>query len=188
MTIHFLTLELIFTAIWLLVRIIVWIKNKRIDWKREAMLLFMYVNLAVIIRFVFFPRDTVNGEVQPLVFDPAAVFPLRVNLIPIVNILRFDSVRDLIWNLVGNTAMFIPTGIILPILYRKLNSFWKVTLVGFTISLCIEILQLPFPSRASDVDDLILNTLGVMIGYGLYALVKTLINAGRSIKYKHMKE
>lgn len=179
MTIHFLTLELVFTAIWLLVRVIVWIKNKRIDWKREALLLLMYVNLAVIIRFVFFPRETVNGEVQPLVFDPAAVFPLRINFVPIVNILRFDTPRDLIWNLVGNTAMFIPTGIILPILYKRLNCFWKVTLAGLMISLCIEILQLPFPSRATDIDDLILNTLGVMIGYGVYALVKKLISLGK---------
>ncbi len=179
MTIHFLTLELVFTAIWLLVRVIVWIKNKRIDWKREALLLLMYVNLAVIIRFVFFPRETVNGEVQPLVFDPAAVFPLRINFVPIVNILRFDTPRDLIWNLVGNTAMFIPTGIILPILYKRLNCFWKVTLAGLMISPCIEILQLPFPSRATDIDDLILNTLGVMIGYGVYALVKKLISLGK---------
>ena len=179
MTIHFLTLELVFTAIWLLVRVIVWIKNKRIDWKREALLLLMYVNLAVIIRFVFFPRETANGEVQPLVFDPAAVFPLRINFVPIVNILRFDTPRDLIWNLVGNTAMFIPTGIILPILYKRLNCFWKVTLAGLMISPCIEILQLPFPSRATDIDDLILNTLGVMIGYGVYALVKKLISLGK---------
>lgn len=176
MAIGFWTLESFFTVIWVLVRIAVWIKNKKIDLKREALLLLMYVNLAVIIRFVFFPRATVNGQIQPLVFEPGAVFPLRVNLIPIVNILRFDTTRDLVWNIAGNTAMFIPTGIILPILYRQLNSFWKVTLAGALISLSIELLQLPFASRASDVDDLILNTLGVMIGYGIYASVKKAVS------------
>ena len=43
----------------------------------------------------------------------------------------------------------------------------KTVAAGALISLCIEILQLPFPSRASDIDDLILNTLGTAVGYGI---------------------
>ena len=73
----------------------------------------------------------------------------------------------MIWNVAGNAAMFIPGGIILPIVYRQLNSFGKTVAAGALISLCIEILQLPFPSRASDIDDLILNTLGTAVGYGI---------------------
>jgi glycopeptide antibiotics resistance protein len=37
--------------------------------------------------------------------------------------------------------------------------------------LCIELLQLPFYSRSSDIDDLILNTLGYLMGYGIYRAV-----------------
>ena len=48
----------------------------------------------------------------------------------------------------------------------------KVTLVGFLISLCVELIQLPFASRASDIDDVILNTLGVIIGYIIYRIIK----------------
>ena len=77
--ISFLSAELIFTAIWLLARIIVWKQQGQIQWKREAVLLLMYINLAVIIRFVLFPRDLVNGHVQPLVFEAAAVFPFCDN-------------------------------------------------------------------------------------------------------------
>jgi glycopeptide antibiotics resistance protein len=43
---------------------------------------------------------------------------------------------------------------------------------GAAISLAIEILQLPFAVRTSDVDDLILNTAGCLVGYGIYALAK----------------
>ncbi len=166
--------ELTFTAIWLLVRIIVWIRQRRIDWKREAVLALMYVNLAVIIRFVFFPRALVDGHVQPLVFEKAAAYPLRINLIPLVHLFDYGNVRDTIWNVAGNAVMFIPSGIVLPIVYRQLNSFWKVVAAGAFISLCIEILQLPFASRASDVDDLIMNTLGAAVGYGIYAVFKRL--------------
>ena len=170
--ISFLTAELVFTAVWLLLRIIVWVRQKGIDWKREAVLLLMYINLAVIIRFVFFPKALVDGHVQPLAFDPAAAFPFRINLIPFVNMLDYESTGDMIWNSVGNMAMMIPTGIILPIVYKKLNSFGKVIAAGALISLCIELLQLPFASRASDIDDLILNVLGVAVGYGIYSAIR----------------
>ena len=174
LAISFLSAELAFAAVWLLVRISVWKRQNSIDWKREAVLLMMYLNLAVIIRFVFFPRDLVDGRVQPLIFEAAAVFPFRINLIPLVHLFDYDRIRDIIWNVVGNAVMFIPSGIVLPIIYRQLNSFWKVVAAGAVISLCTELLQLPFPSRASDIDDLILNTLGVAVGYGIYAACKRL--------------
>ena len=172
--ISFLSAELFYTAIWSLTRFIVWKQQGQISWKREAVLLLMYINLAVIIRFVLFPRALANGHVQPLVFDPATAIPFRTNLIPFIYLFDYDNVRDIIWNVVGNMIMFIPTGIVLPAIYKKLNCFWKVVAVGALISLCTEILQLPFPARASDVDDLILNTLGVAVGYGIYAAFRRL--------------
>lgn len=170
--ISFLSAEIAFAAIWLLVRILVWIKNRKINWKREALLLLMFVNLAVIIRFVFFPRALAEGHIQPMVFDPETAWPFRINIVPFVHLFQYGNTRDIIWNVVGNTAMFIPSGIVLPVVYKKLDNFGKVVAAGAFISLCIEILQLPFASRASDIDDLIMNTLGVVIGYGIYAAAR----------------
>ena len=163
--------ELLFALIWLVFRIVIRVKQRRIDWKREAILLLMYVNLAVIIRFVFFPMSRINGRVQPLRFDASEILPFKLNPIPFVHLLEYDSKKEMLLNVMGNTAMFIPTGVILPIIYKKLNTFWKVIGVGALISLCIEIIQLPFFERTSDVDDLLLNTLGVAIGYLIYKLV-----------------
>lgn len=170
--ISFYKMELVFAVIWLLTRVTIWRRRGRIDWKREAVLLLMYINLAVIIRFVFFPRGLVDGHIQPLVFDTAAMLPLRVNFVPLVHLLEYGSVRDMIWNVVGNAAMFVPNGIVLPIIYKRLKSFGRVIAASAFISLCIEILQLPFASRASDIDDILLNTLGAAVGYGIYVLVK----------------
>ena len=166
--IPFLFAEITFTAIWLIIRITIWMKQKQIDWKREAVLLLMYINLAVILRFTFFPMSKVDGRIQPLVLDIATAFPFRVNLFPLVNLFDYDSKRDLLLNVIGNAAMFVPSGIVLPIVYKRLNTFWKVLWTGSGISLCIEILQLPFRVRATDIDDLILNTIGVIVGYGIY--------------------
>ena len=168
----FTTLLVIFG--WILFRFCVYRKTGIFSLKREALQLLYLFNLAVISRMVFHPMATVDGRVQPLVFDIATAWPLRINLVPFVNLLDYESVTDLLLNLIGNTAMFIPTGILTPILYKHLRSFKKTVLTGFAISLAIEIIQLPFAVRASDVDDLILNTLGVVIGYGIYALVRKL--------------
>ncbi len=180
--ISFAAIEILFAVIWIICRIAVFIKQKKIDWKREAILLLMYVNLAVIIRFTFCPMAKVNGKVQPLIFDAATAFPFRINLIPFVNLFDYDNRRDLLLNVIGNSAMFIPSGIVLPIIYKKLNNFFKVVGAGALISLCIEIIQLPFSVRCSDVDDLILNTSGVVIGYGIYALVRVIIRKLRPKK------
>ena len=168
MEIPFLLAEAIFTFFWLAVRLAVCIRKKGIDWKREAALLLMYINLAVILRFTFFPMLRVNGRVQPLVFDAASAIPFQINWIPFVNLFDYDSNAALLLNVIGNIAMFLPSGIILPFLYKQLNSLGKVFLAGAGLSLCIELLQLPFAMRTSDIDDLILNTLGVIIGYGIY--------------------
>ena len=170
--ISFLFLEIAFAAIWLIIRIAIWIKQKQTDWKREAVLLLMYINLAVILRFTFFPMSKVDGRIQPLVFDIATAFPFRVNLLPLVNLFDYDSKRDLLLNVIGNAAMFVPSGIVLPIVYKRLNTFWKVLLAGVVISFCIEIIQLPFSVRATDIDDLILNTIGLIVGYGIYSLIQ----------------
>ena len=74
-----------------------------------------------------------------------------------------------------------PTGIVTPLIYQNINTLKKVALTGFLISLTIEIIQLPFAVRASDVDDLILNTAGCLVGYGIYALVRAIHRKNRQI-------
>ena len=149
-------------------------QQKKVVWKREALLLLMYINLAVLIRFVFYPFFTVNGEVQPLIINMSSLQPLRVNLIPLVNILDYDIKREAAINIIGNISMFIPTGVIMPILYKRLDCFWKVLLAGAGLSFVIEVIQLLFPGSVTDIDDLLLNTLGVAVGYGIYAACKRL--------------
>ena len=63
-----------------------------------------------------------------------------------------------------NAVMFAPFGFLLPVLWCKCRK-WKVTvLAGFLLSLTIEVLQM-FCFRATDVDDLLMNTLGAGFGY-----------------------
>ena len=158
---------------------LVWRRRKTYSWKEELLQLLMLINLLVIVRFVFYPFETVNGQIQPLLFEPEAIWPPWINLVPLVNLLDYETERELVLNLVGNFLMFVPSGILFPSLYPKLRSFGRTALAGFLMSLSIELLQLPFAVRASDVDDLILNSLGVVLGYGIHALVNAMVRLCR---------
>lgn len=158
------------SVLWVLVRGFWAIKKGTIDWKYEAKLLTVYICIVVIVRFTFFAWHLQDGKIQPLVLDMGRLLPLNVNFIPIVHL--FYHYEGWQRNLIGNIAMFIPVGIIWPWCFKKLDSFAKTVLAGFSFSLCIEVLQLLCFERNSDVDDLITNTLGVVIGAAIYFLVR----------------
>lgn len=162
----------IISAVWVLVRGVCWIRNMRFDLKREAELVLVYICIVVVARFTFCPFGTVEGKIQPLLFDKAQILPLKVNLLPFVYWFDYPTLREALLNLIGNTAMFIPLGIVWPAVFKKLNTHGKIIAAGVGVSMCIEILQLPFFSRTTDVDDLILNSAGFVMGYGIYLLAK----------------
>lgn len=70
--------------------------------------------------------------------------------------------------LVGNVVLFIPFGMLVPALVPKLRRGWRVILAGAGVSALIELWQLTVPqARHSDVNDVLTNTLGVAIGWGI---------------------
>lgn len=78
-------------------------------------------------------------------------------------------------NIIGNIVMFMPIGFLLPLIYTKINSYKKVLVIGFCTSLLIELSQL-FLTRGTDVDDLILNTLGSILGYLAFTIFRRIFN------------
>lgn len=77
-----------------------------------------------------------------------------------------------LYMLLGNVAMFLPLGFFPALLWRRPRC-WRSVLVAGGTSLFIEITQI-FVDRSSDINDLILNTLGGLAGYGLYRLLASL--------------
>ncbi|MCY6353799.1 VanZ family protein [Clostridium sp. ZS2-4] len=75
-------------------------------------------------------------------------------------------------NVLGNIVLFFPLGFMLPVLSKKSQGIFKVSFVGFLVSLLLESIQLVTNLGAFDVDDLILNTLGTLIGILAYKVIK----------------
>ena len=160
------------TLAWIVTRAVCGIRNKKADWKHEAKMLTVYICLVVIARIVYFPMRLVEGHIASLVLDVDKIFPLWINLIPIVHL--FDVYDGWLINIIGNITMFIPVGLVWPSCFKKLDTIGKTILAGAGFPLFIEITQLPFYDRCSDVDDLILNTAGILIGALIYFGVKRL--------------
>ena len=74
-------------------------------------------------------------------------------------------------DLVMNYVVFIPLGVLLGLSF-KIIKWWKVMLLGGGISICIECLQYVTKRGFAEVDDVIHNTIGCMIGFGIYSLLK----------------
>ena len=87
----------------------------------------------------------------------------------------WNTMSTTLWlNIVLNIAMFIPAGILFPLVFPKLDRWYKVTAAGAGMSFVIELLQLILNRGAADIDDLITNTLGCVIGYSLLAAFRAL--------------
>ena len=79
------------------------------------------------------------------------------------------------FNIVGNTIPFIPLGFLMPMVYHKVNSFAKILVIGISSVLLIELFQLFTRLGSFDVDDIMLNMIGILSGYFMLWFIKLLL-------------
>lgn len=73
-----------------------------------------------------------------------------------------------ILNLVANVAAFLPLGMLLPCAFHKTDTIGRTLLLSMGLSIAIELFQLVTYTGSCDIDDVLLNTLGALLGYGLF--------------------
>lgn len=113
----------------------------------------------------------------PKITDYWAQFRENLNLIPFDSILYFirrlfshdtTKVIHAIKNLVGNVVMFFPLGFCLPWCFPKCGTLRETLCVSAACITTVEIIQVVTLRGFCDIDDLMLNLIGVWIGYGIY--------------------
>lgn len=128
------------------------------DWQGKVFILaFLYAMYMV---FVFFLTGL------PTRYDfliSGYALEHQINLIPLSQTI---NVIDYMLNI----FLFVPFGFLLPLFSKKYQSLPKIIETGLAFSLFIEVVQL-FNQRITDIDDLILNTLGAGLGYVMYRLL-----------------
>lgn len=115
---------------------------------------------------------------------------VRLELIPFVDVLKVLSDVNtpglgVFANIAGNVLMFVPLGVLLPLFWPWFSSLRRTVLWGFGMSVSIELIQM-ISGGVTSVDDVLLNTLGALVGYlcavGLLRLFPRLrpVAAGRA--------
>lgn len=141
--------------------------NKKKIHKTICMILFV-VYLILLFYLLFFSEKmgrTVGSE------------EYRYNLTLFKEIRRFYNIigthPKLFWlNIAGNVVAFMPFGFLLPRLREKKTNIFLAGLFSFELSLLVEVLQLVFRLGCFDVDDLLLNTVGGILGYVIYLIFR----------------
>lgn len=146
--------------------------KKNRHWKHGMVLFVLY--LVLLTYFLFFA--------EMLGRNPDARTDYAYNLEPFKEIRRFLVYREILGykavllNIVGNVVAFMPFGFIVPEVWNRFDRWYAITLQGFLFSLCIEVIQLVSKVGSFDVDDLLLNTVGALLGYIGFVIAKGVWN------------
>ena len=130
------------------------------------------IYLIMMVYFLFFseqmgrvPRDTYQYNLHPFAEIKRYLYYAG----------RVGTVLVLL-NLLGNIICFIPYGFVIPVLSVRCSSFGKILLLSFLASLLVESIQLVSKLGSFDVDDIMLNTLGGILGYVLFLCCNAILH------------
>lgn len=179
---------LIITPIYLIVRfIILKTKNQKINWYHESALFIFVLFVAGLASQTIIPKFEfdMSGKLS-IVKDgihKTNLIPFRVLYETYIESFVNGYINYFIVNFIGNITIFMPIGFFIPLLWEISNR--KVVLIGFCSSLFIEFCQL-FLIRGTDVDDLILNTIGTIFGLLIYKLFNKIFK-DKMLKFRNTK-
>ena len=111
-----------------------------------------------------------------LTLQPAHPRPGQVvddNLVPFHTLaIYWNNLGSEFWmrNLFGNLALLLPLGLLGPIALPGLDRWWRIALVALAYSVAIEVIQLAVPDRSADIDDVIVNVTGALLGYAVFRM------------------
>jgi glycopeptide antibiotics resistance protein len=108
-----------------------------------------------------------------LTLQPAHPLPGQVvddNLIPFHTLaIYWRNLGSEFWmrNLFGNLALLLPLGLLGSIAFPALDRWWRIALVALLYSVAIELIQRLVPARSADIDDVIVNVAGALLGWAI---------------------
>lgn len=114
--------------------------------------------------------------------------PVRsLNLLPFHSIIDYTAGNNQILrsfaftNLAGNIVIFVPLGVYL-MMFSRSKKVWKNLLAVFVFSLTVEIIQYVFKLGIGDIDDIILNCLGGLLGILIYRIMLKLCRSDEKVR------
>ena len=146
------------------------ISYKKVVWMLFIIYMLFVAQYIVFKRFDFFNTpmliEMIREQGIGIIFRIANFIPFKTIIEYVQHFITKDIPAKIVYvNLFGNIIAFIPMGIIVPELRKGLNSGRKVLSFSLKIIISIEVIQLLLFVGTFDIDDVILNGTGVIIGY-----------------------
>ena len=139
----------------------VWIWQSKIAKQKN------FQQLLVLYLFVFYMIAVFSVTGIPTV-DALHTIDFSFQLIPFIGIL--NDTTEYIKNSILNVILFMPMGFFMPVLWKEYDSLKKIASLGLILSVSIELLQI-FTFRLTDIDDIITNTTGAILGYLVFKFI-----------------
>lgn len=148
--------------------------------------LFMILYLLILTKLILFKTFSITEMNGHISFSHGRYWGSH-NFIPFKTIGHYLFLADVnpsirIENIAGNIISFVPFGLMLPLLSKRFSQLKSILIATFCLSFTYEILQLLFELGSFDTDDLILNTLGGVIGYLPIKLFYTVFKKNGTIR------
>jgi glycopeptide antibiotics resistance protein len=137
---------------------------------QSTFLIYVFMVLTLTGYFILFREVAAHGWWQKVLHRIQT--KEKINLQPFLMFKQFQIAST---QVIGNLVMLLPLGIYVPLLFPKLAAFFRVFLFCLLISISIELMQLITYVRSTDIDDVILNTSGAVVGYIIYRFLSLLI-------------
>ncbi|PEF32571.1 hypothetical protein COF76_06470 [Bacillus wiedmannii] len=168
---------------YLIVRsIFIGMKSKKgVNWWKELISFLFVIYIGMVVAITLFPI--------PIGFSTGIEnIRLSINIIPFASIIKdigkigiaYDGdvlfmIGLIVRNVGGNILLLMPLGFLAPIIWDKFKKIKNTILLGLAISISIELLQLTESlfsgwGRITDIDDVIFNVIGSIVGYFIYKI------------------
>lgn len=150
-------------------------KGKKLVVAFSYFLFLLYIGIASILLFFSSYRRAVRfGRNES--FTEYNLIPFHT-IMNYVNATGYINTSIVITNLAGNILAFMPLGFFLPLLFKRYLKFRKAISIVIASTLTVECLQYIFRVGSFDVDDLILNSVGGILGFWIFKVVSLVIRA-----------
>lgn len=159
----------VFVLFYLIYRICCYVRSKQFDTLKEFLyfILFLYFSIMAQVTIFKYGRlfEWPSNGVENL---------NRINMSPLIETIKMLNsawnTRYSYYQVIANILLFMPLGFLLPLLFEDIRSWKKIFIYGCLTSVIIEVAQIFTLLNVTDIDDVILNTLGSLLGYACYLL------------------
>lgn len=146
-------------------------------WHEVGLIALVIFLIGIISQTIIPEFEFYNGKIKIAEFintDRFNLVPFKIMYQTFIEVFRYKNISYFYISLLANILIFIPIGLLLPLLFEKYRNIKNTILFGIIFSLCIETTQIILP-RATDIDDIILNAFGTLLGFGIFYIIKKYI-------------